>query len=254
MLPKLLKWGEAALEKSINQPALPHAIVAINATELGIDHHEWNSKIATARLLASVETALDSFSGSPYIKDLARRWASRGVRITTVQELIYKYYSSFTAVRIPVKGRYPLMDAQLNNLHNVIVDRCNQSHGMKQRARLHLNANDFNIYLQAAFDHFANNLEEPFNFIEVALRNNPLPENLGDHILQLALAIQARFRDQSAITGQWIFESVGQVVASCILLDSVQYYKGTVHPFQPLRIRTQDCVMTSRRQGRRPFR
>ena len=122
------------------------------------------------------------------------------------------------------------MDEQVNMLRRVIADRCVQSHKQKRKARLRLNADDFNVYLQAAFDHFTYNLDKPFNFIEVALRNNPLPENLGDHILQLALAIQAHYRSQSTVSGQWIFNVVGQIIASCILLDSVQNYKGTDEP------------------------
>lgn len=150
----------------------------------------------------------------------------RNVEIQTVEELILKYYSSFTVVRIPVKGRYALMDRQVNRLREAIDASCRESFQAKRRARMLSTSDELNVYLQAAFDHFTSNLSAPFNFIEVAWRNNPLPENFGDHILRLATAVYLEFHDQQKTTGQWIFENLSSMVASCIMLDCVQYRKG----------------------------
>ena len=225
MLSKLLHWGDAALEKSVNQPSLPHAVVCLNATDMGIDPSGWDPQRSTAQLLATVNTALDDIRGIPDIKELAAKWEDRGVKIRNVLGLIRKYYASFTVIQIPIKGRYTLMDEQVSKVEQAIRYYAAESHRSKRRARMLSNADDLNIYLQAAFDHFTRNLDEPFNFIEVSLRNNPLPENFGDHILQLAIAIQAH-HDQRTTSGPWIFEHLGQMVASCILQDCVQNRKG----------------------------
>lgn len=226
VLTKLLDWGEAALEKSINQPTLPHAILVLNATESGVDEKEWGVHWATEQLLQTVNTALDPVHGVPQIRDLANIWYSRGVHIATVKDLMQRYYSTFKVVRLPVKGRYGLMNEQVESLHQVIQSNCMQSYSLKRATRMTLNSDDLNIYLQAAFDHFTKHLNKPFNFIETSLRTNPLPENLGDHILQLVTLIQLQYRDKSFASGQWIFESTSEMVASCILLDCVRFRKG----------------------------
>ncbi|KAK0829036.1 hypothetical protein LTR73_004670 [Friedmanniomyces endolithicus] len=228
VLTKLLQWGAAGLEKSLNQPTLPHAVIVLNATEMGIEEEEWNPKTATASLLKSLSTALDRIGGVPELQDLANTWRSeRHTEIRTVRDLIERYYASFTVVRIPAKGRYTLMDKQFNSLLQVINVNCRESLETKRRARMLSNTDEWNIYLQAGFDHFTSNLDTPFNFIEVSLKNNPLPENFGDHIRQLATAILAVYPDPKKTSGQWIFENLGSMVASCILLDCVQYRKGT---------------------------
>ncbi|TKA79469.1 hypothetical protein B0A55_04232, partial [Friedmanniomyces simplex] len=63
VLTKLLDWGVAALEKSINQPALPHCVVALNGTDPGVDEREWDINFATQSLLSSVKGALDYVEG-----------------------------------------------------------------------------------------------------------------------------------------------------------------------------------------------
>jgi hypothetical protein len=221
------------LEKSINQPALPHAIIALNATEFGIKLDEWDPATATRRLFDTVSGALDPYTGDPSIRAFAELWKERNVDVWNVPDLLTKYYSSFAVVRIPVRGRYGLMDQQVGTLYDVIAARCEDSQRQKKKARLQLNADDFNVYLQAAFDHFAEKLDEPFNFMEVSMRTNPPPENLGDHILQLALAIQNNSPRCSTFTGPMIFQSVGEIVASSILLDSVLNYKGKLTPLRP---------------------
>ena len=193
---------------------------------MGINPIGWDPEHATAQLLATVNAALDDIRGIPEIKELASKWEDRGTQIRSVLGLIKKYYASFSVVQIPIKGRYTLMDRQVQTLHQMIQNTCAESYRSKRRARFLSNADDLNIYLQAGFDHFTKNLDEPFNFVEVSLRNNPVPENLGDHIVQLATAVQANFSDRATTTGDWIFDQLSDMVASCILLDCAQNRKG----------------------------
>lgn len=226
VLGKLLDWGAASLEKSLNQPSLPHAVIVLNATDMGIQKEEWDPEVATERLLDAIDADFDK---NPDLHKYLDQWlVDRGIKIRSIRELLNKYYSSFTVVRMPVKGRYTLMDEQARHLHRTIERRCMDSFASKSRARMVSNAEDLNIYLQAAFDHFTNGLDRPFNFIDVSLKNNPLPETFADHILQLALAIHAQYRDQYKTTGQWIFEHVGRIAASCIMIDCIRYRKGPI--------------------------
>ena len=87
------------------------------------------------------------------------------------------------------------------------------------------NSEELNVYLQSAFDHFSQDLNTPFNFMDVAFRINPIPQDFGGNILKLAVAIMKskRFTDPRII-----FEKLSFMVASCILLDCErQGLKGT---------------------------
>lgn len=214
---KLLEWGSASLEKSINQPALPHAIIAVNATDLNIHPSEWNGDRATQNLLASVSNALHPITGVPEFVKLASKWRARGKRIESMVDLVRCYYSSFSVVRIPVKGRYTLLQNQIDELHQTIRYKCNESYDSKQKAKMVSNSEQLNIYIQSAFTHFSQKLERPFDFVEVSMRNHPIALDFGGHILQLALAIQSQtcFRGD----GPWLFGKLSDMVASCVLLD-----------------------------------
>lgn len=118
------------------------------------------------------------------------------------------------------------MDEQVVKLRQVIDGECRKSFEAKRKARILCSSDDLNVYLQAAFDHFTTNLDVPFNFIDVSLRVYPLPENFGDHIVRLAKAIKERYATSYAMSGQWIFDRLGSMVASCIMLDCVQHRKG----------------------------
>jgi hypothetical protein len=223
-LERLLAWGAVSLEKSINQPMLPHAIIAVNASDLGIKEEEWDVRIATARLLASVRNTLGpvSHGGAPQIIKYKERWNEKK-RISTVEDLIRCYYSSFTVVRLPKEGSYQLLNQQIDKLHKQIVHCCELSHDTKRAAGMLSTSDQLNIYLQSAFDHFSKGLDKPFNFIEVSLKNKPIPLDLGDHVLQLATAMRSLRADQSGVR---LFQNLSYIVASCVLLDCVRYRKG----------------------------
>ena len=185
VLTKLLDWGVSALEKSINQPALPHCVVAVNGTDPSVDEREWDINFATQSLLSSVKGALDQIEGVPRFRELAEHWRSLGKHIYTVEDLILRYYSSFKVVRIPSKPRYMTINEQIDKLHNVIKFNCEESFRTKRRARMLTNADELNVYLQSGFDHFTTHLNVPFNFMQISLLRNPIPNDFGTRLLRL---------------------------------------------------------------------
>lgn len=80
------------------------------------------------------------------------------------------------------------------------------------------NSDELGTFLQSAFDHFAHDLDTPFNFIEVSLRNNPIPKDFGGNILQLAIVML-----QEHCTSEWIFDKISYVVATSVHLDCVRH-------------------------------
>ena len=78
------------------------------------------------------------------------------------------------------------------------------------------------------FDHFSNRLDEPLDFVQISCKSNPTPQNFGGNILRLALAMKDDPR-MAGKTGRDIFKLLGQIVASCIMLDYVRHQiKGLI--------------------------
>jgi hypothetical protein len=88
---KLVEWAAAALETSSNQPVLPHAIIALNASENNIDPELWDTDVATEHLLESLSQTVRQ---NRCFKKHAQIWASRNKQIETVEQLMLSYYSS----------------------------------------------------------------------------------------------------------------------------------------------------------------
>lgn len=124
---------------------------------------------ARESLLQSVRPSLEK---KTYFRDLAQSWSSKGRRIDSIDDLIRCYYSSFSVVRIPAEGRYALLDKQIGALGDTISACCNDAFNSKRRANMLSNSDELSVFLQSAFDHFARDLQTPFNFIEISRRNN----------------------------------------------------------------------------------
>lgn len=225
-LTKLLDWGAAALEKSINQPALPHCIVALNDSHPALDEKQWDIEYATQSLLSSVGTALDGVEGVPQFRKLAAYWRSLGRVIHNIEDLILCYYASFKVVRIPAAPHYTMISQQIEKLYTTIRADCEASHETKRQARLLTNAEEFNLYLQSGFDHFASHIDVPFNFMQVSLMRNPIPKDFGGHILQLCRTLNFRIPSRDPAMIRWMFEKLSVILASCVLLDCARFRKG----------------------------
>jgi hypothetical protein len=91
VLERLVEWAAAALETSSNQPVLPHAIIALNASENSIDPDLWDTDIATEQLLESLSQTVRQ---NVCFKRHSQIWAARNKQIQTVEQLMLSYYSS----------------------------------------------------------------------------------------------------------------------------------------------------------------
>lgn len=129
-------------------------------------------------------------------------------------------------------------EEQIQKLYKIIELACDESYRAKLNARMLSNADELSRYLQSAFDHFTARLDVPFNFMEVSLRSNSIPEDFSDHVLQLAVCIQQATQEDDTLH---IFDHMGILVASCIFLDCIRHRKGVVQY-----ILLQDCnLLTS---------
>jgi hypothetical protein len=124
-------------------------------------------------------------------------------------------------VRIPANGRPNLIYEQVKKLHGCIEDACDQSRERKGQLRMLLDANELQPYLQFAFDHFACDLNTPFDFVQAAVTNSPIHHEFGANILKLAINIMDTC--QNTASGPIIFTELSYMVASCIMLDSARH-------------------------------
>ncbi|KAF7502349.1 hypothetical protein GJ744_006003 [Endocarpon pusillum] len=215
----LLEWASSSMESSVNQPALPQAIIVLNDSDASMDKEEWDGKTATKRLMDHIKHAIHY---EP-IKKYADSWAKRGKIIRTSEELIRCYYADVRVVRIPGKGRNMLIKSQIDQLHLELSWACQASFKAKWEARQYCTTEELNRYLQAAFDHFTSKPEQPFNFVDVALKADPIPQSFAEHIMSLASSASNGDEFGYAINGFEMFRKLSHVVASCIMLDCIRY-------------------------------
>lgn len=218
VLERLVDWAQAALEKSSNQPVLPHAIIAFNASENDIPEELWDVDHATTALMESLSRTV--FHNATF-KKYAQFWRERDRQIESVEQLILSYYSSVRVVRIPTTGRPNLIRRQVEQLSGMVRWASRKARERKADLRMLLDADDFQPYLQVAFDHFAQNLNTPFDFVQASFTNSPIPNDFGGNILKLALQVMECWKDQAK--GTTIFEELSYVVASCIMLDAARH-------------------------------
>lgn len=217
VLHKLLDWALKSLEKSLNQFALPHAIIVLNATDNSVNAKQWDMNEATNAFFADLGGVMDM---NHEFEEYKRFWQDRGKKIESLKDLLESFYSTVTVIRMPAKPAYMRIKTQLETLHQKIVGCCQSAYNTRLSVRMLSNADDFHAYLQCAFDHFSSEMDIPFNFIEVSLRYNPIPLDFGGNILKLAIDIQDRTGWDD---GKRIFQKLGHMVASCILLDIARH-------------------------------
>jgi hypothetical protein len=123
-------------------------------------------------------------------------------------------------VRIPAEGRPKLIQEQIHKLYKEVCLGCEKSRERKESLRMLLDAEELQSYLQCAFDHFARTLDVAFDFVQASFFNSPIPLNFGGNILKLAINMMDLNEHTTASS---IFGKLSNMVASCIMQDSVRH-------------------------------
>ncbi|RYP24694.1 hypothetical protein DL765_000421 [Monosporascus sp. GIB2] len=214
----LLPWAERSIDKSINQAALPHAIIVLNAMDIDVAEEEnWDPSNTTKTHLEGLNSG---FKCDQDLMKMADNLHRTGARVTTINELLNHYYASVTVIRMPTSLYYNRMDQQAVRLYAAIKEKCEESHQRKSRARMAPNAERMGHLVSSAFDHFSQNFDLPFDFLSEALRQNPISGTFEGNILQFILTFrrtskQKDIRHDSAK----LFNGLVPIISSCILLD-----------------------------------
>ncbi|KAI1740057.1 hypothetical protein F4680DRAFT_465847 [Xylaria scruposa] len=238
---RLVQWAAAAIETSSNQPVLPHAIIALNASEHDLDDSRWDVGDSTESILYDLGQTVNH---NVTFKKWAQFWRERGKPINSLVDLILCYYSSVQIIRLPGEGRPKLMEEQVGKLYDGTLTACISARFARYRARMLLDVEDLNDYLQEAFNHYANTLESPFDFVQASSRNSPIPPDFGGNILKLALEMMAILKPGQHTDARRIFSELSYMVASCIMLDSARHNnKGSASQILPKYINHLDDAL-----------
>lgn len=221
----MLKWAYSSIEGVVGQPVKPHVIIVSNFTDPSIDPKGWDVRRATKSLFDTYKSAIQD---NVDVKRHVQYWEGVNRPVKSTKDLLLCYYSSVDVVRIPQKGRYGLVNDQITKLHECIKQRCIEARENRKRLRVMFNTEEFQAALSMGFDHFSTGLDEPFDFVELSCRLNPIPKDFGGNILRLALAIKNDTKFAYA-SGRDIFKNLGHMVASCVMLDYTRHHiKGNV--------------------------
>jgi hypothetical protein len=90
---QLVDWAASALEKSSNQPVLPHAVIVLNASEHEIDTELWDVEVTTRKIFNSVSSPHTIYQNTKFQK-YAQFWRERSREIETLEQLMLSYYGS----------------------------------------------------------------------------------------------------------------------------------------------------------------
>jgi hypothetical protein len=190
----------------------------LNASENSTEQHLWDPDIATNKLLQSLSGTV--FKNDKF-KKYAAFWRERQRQVDTVEELLLSYYSSVRVVRIPTHGRPNLISEQVSKLYRCIQSACTTARLRKGSLRMLLDADELQPYLQFAFDHFACDLDTPFDFVQASFVNSPIPSDFGGNVLKLAINMMDVW--ENVASGSILFTELSYMVASCIMLDSARH-------------------------------
>lgn len=222
VLESLLSWGFDSVKHSVNQPVLPHVIIAINMVPNDISENEWDSDYATKWLLANVNQSLSS--NVKFRKFMPKVGTDQEI---TAELLLRQYYSSVSVIKIPScqnqMGRYNQMKHQIHCLYDTIKRACYESRDMKDQYRVLLTADQISPYIRLAYTHFTSEygLTEPFDFVKASFKFNPVSADFPTHLLELArLLLDNCINTRSRVV--CLENEFSKAVASCIMLDAIR--------------------------------
>lgn len=206
-----------SIDKSINQPILPHVVLVLNATDSIIEDSHWDPETATKKLLDDYQ---DLPNKASHLQDICDMLGARGKSISSTRDLIEQYYASVTVIRVPARGSYMQLDEQVGKLYDIIGVKCAESQNEKRKARMLLNAESLPKYITAAHKHFCKSSDVPFDFGKVFSQTPP--RDFGEHVLNLISSTYNHTPGSQRMRADGLFKKLSPFVASCIILGAMR--------------------------------
>lgn len=231
VITELVDWGHRVIEKACNQSVLPHAVIALNKSPTQSDDLNRWDPVQTTKALLELETVQVALKKNNKLREKVEFWSSRNVTINTIEDLLKCYYASITAIRVP-NGQPPaLVESQVTKLYKIIATKCEESQEKRRQVRMQLNAVDLQTYLRKAFDHFAVEVDKPFDFVKAAFEIHPDSANFGlaSSVSRLADILQ---KCLGYPKGSTVWSLIIPFAASCMVLSAYRLNvadRGALH-------------------------
>ncbi|KAI1444874.1 hypothetical protein F5Y02DRAFT_147086 [Annulohypoxylon stygium] len=221
----LLDWAQNSQKTAVNRVILPHMIVVLNVDQS--EEVDWNTAATTESILNEhLEALKDNKDIRTYCRMLNQL---RNSPITTIRELLHCCYSSVQFIRVPPAAKQHLFSRQVQALDSLIHEATTQARETKAQARCLLQSETQDKMFKMAFEHYKNNLEKPFDFLESLLAARPLDNTLSATLSALLRAAMIAYRSTTnKLIASDFCSTVTPIICSIIALDS--YRSNGRHP------------------------
>ncbi|KAF5714050.1 hypothetical protein FMUND_7623 [Fusarium mundagurra] len=179
---ELFEWAEVSHVSATNRFGLPHLIIVINQSD---DDSNWNP-IATGQQILNEQQRI--LEGYYQVKAMAGRFRRVGIEINTLEDLLLTSYASVQFIRLPQRQSVFCLSTQLSKLHSMIYQLSSQSLDEKLHRRMLLSAPNMDEFFRLAFDHYSNNVKEPFDFSAQLISLRAPPAKMAARLSELMMA------------------------------------------------------------------
>jgi hypothetical protein len=200
----MIQWAENVHHKSLNQAALPYAIIILNNVPL--EGEDWLTREhVTKEVLKLMKTwSLENED----LARLAKKWNDilpDDKKVHSIKDLFLRYFKNISVVYIPpCNVNSTTVHDQLKLLRRTVIELSDEVHRERCRSRSEIDAAQFDAYLNGAFDHFFTNFDEPFDFLKYLLEVNPPPQSLSEHATHLMRRMGETEEDEKALDDRLI--------------------------------------------------
>lgn len=241
-LTKLLEWAQNSQETAVNRVILPHLIVVLNTSPTELS--DWDPAKTTPEILHEHLPALES---NTVIKKYRRMLNQlRNTAITTLGDLLERCYSSVRFIRVPNAENQYLYSKQLRSLDSLIREAAGKAARTKTEAGCLLTSEIERQMFTMAFEHYKDNLEKPFDFLESLFSVRPLEDSLSAAFFALLKLAAVAYRSASTEASASEFcSAVTPVLCSTIALDyyrSNKKYPGRLRDIYKGKTMNSQCI------------
>jgi hypothetical protein len=239
---KLLEWAQNSQKTAVNRITLPHLIVVLTLSPNELS--DWDPAETTSVILHEHLPALEN--NTVIRKYLRMVNQLRNTTITTLGGLLEHCYSSVTFIRIPDAENQHLFSKQLRLFDSLIREAAGKAERTKTEAGCFLTSEIQRRMFTMAFDHYKDNLEKPFDFLESVFSVSPLDDSLSAIFFALLRTTRVAYRSAATeASGREFCSAVTPILCSTIALDSCrsnEKYSGRLKDIYRGRTMNSQCV------------
>ncbi|KAI9853558.1 MAG: hypothetical protein M1813_002064 [Trichoglossum hirsutum] len=210
---RLLEWASRGLHASVNRSQQRTLIVVLNAR---IDHDEalMDEANAESRMFNSIGNVWENSPALKKVMEETNRDRTTDFHIYTTKDFLLKYFTFIKVCYVPLQKNIHAdeVERQYRLLRRQIMAGCSSALETRQRSWVHYDIQDLSRLYGLAFDHYATN-DSPLDFYRAARKDNPNPQNMTDHIMNL-------LRHMENAGDENLIGSFPKVVASAVLNDA----------------------------------